>query len=133
MDMNLQFEKELYTVKTFAVSYSLNVYEEKDKSKNCMQYPNKLYDSYRHCDDLKTRDFFESKGINPIWAADKTKNITDYNIVSSESEYYILVNFYKGITETDCKHPCTTLSASTRLVVLFLMDIHWLDNYDIKL
>ena len=102
--------------KTFAVSFSLNVYDEKDKSKNCKQYPNKHYESFKNCDDLEIRKFLQSKGINPIWAADETKNITDVNIVSNSNEYSILSNLYKGVSDMECKHPCTTLSVSTRFV-----------------
>ena len=113
--MEIQFwDKTSSISRTFAVSFSLNIYDEKDKSKNCWQYPNKYFHSFQQCDDLRTKEFLKSKGLNPIWAADPYQNITENNVVSNHEDYSIIANYVKGITETDCKHPCNTLSTTTR-------------------
>ena len=96
--LELQFLENIsYIEKTYAVTFSMYIYEEQDKTKHCKKYPYNKHKSYKNCDDLKIKEYMQSKGLNPIWAADKTKNITDSNLVTSNNEYLNLANFYKGI------------------------------------
>ena len=54
----------------YAVEISKNVYLEEDKSKNCQNYPNPDFGSYKECDEQYMRDICNSFNLAPIWLYD---------------------------------------------------------------
>ena len=54
-------------------------------------------------------------GLNPMWLPRKDEEITINKIVEGgEHTHSLLTNVVTGVTNSDCKLPCSTLSVSTR-------------------
>ena len=101
--------------KTYSVSFSKNIFMEEDISKNCKNYPNKEYETYKGCEDFFVHDFFGTYGqLSPIWAWDQSRNISTNVFISnltSEFEHH-LTNVITGVKPLKCKQPCTTVRVS---------------------
>ena len=55
----------------YFIDVSQIVFEEKDKDKNCVNYPTASFDTYMDCDDAFVRGFVSTMGLGahiPIWA-----------------------------------------------------------------
>ena len=63
--------------RTYAVTVSQIIDLETDKGKNCMDYPNTNYSSYRECDENFVYNEVEKNyNIMPFWAAKNIDAIT---------------------------------------------------------
>ena len=62
--------------KKFVLRIEENIFVEEDESKNCEEYPNSDYASYRECDDNFTRSICSKAGLVPVWMAEQLENVT---------------------------------------------------------
>ena len=103
---NVQHSYALYFQKTI---------EEEAFSKSCIHYPNGQYNSFKDCDDQYVQKHFAKYGLNPIWAPDKSRNITtNIEVENGKKVQNLLSNVVSGITTSSCQLPCTTVSVTTR-------------------
>ena len=73
------------TLKKFAVEISENSYLEEDKSKNCRNYPNPEYVSYKECDDDYMRAICKSANLTPVWLAEDMKLVTKKAVIGTDN------------------------------------------------
>ena len=104
------------TEKQVVVKLKQNVYQEKDSSKNCRNYPNERYKSYGACDD----DFLKNHippNIYPIWLEDNLNEVTVITAIQRiENSSVDLGDLPDGTQLSDCPLPCTTTFVETRLI-----------------
>ena len=63
----------------YAVQLHQTIFVEKDKSKSCMDYPNRQYESYAACNDAFVHKFLSTMfpaDFVPIWATDNLTHVT---------------------------------------------------------
>ena len=71
--------EDLYSSKTrtYALTMSQTIDLETDKGKNCKNYPNKNFSSYRECDENYVyNEVVKNYNMMPFWAAKKIDEIT---------------------------------------------------------
>jgi hypothetical protein len=105
------------------------VYVEHDQSKNCMNYPNKTYESYNACDKAYVKRMLASHygpGLVPLWAADRLDNVTTSFYVDWSYDYGPL---YDGSKISNCPLPCTTTSVNARFLARYQVTYPWLAYY----
>ena len=69
--------------KFFALTLSQMVHLETDEGKNCINYPNKNFKSFRECDEnFVYHEIKENYNFMPFWAAKKVEEITKIKFVS---------------------------------------------------
>ena len=62
---------ELKQGNSYSIAFEKIVFVENDPSKNCINYPNISYKSYKDCDDAFIHDAYNSfNQMNPVWAPD---------------------------------------------------------------
>ena len=65
-------------VKTYALTLSQTINLEADEGKNCKNYPNENFSSYRECDETFVyNEVVNNFNIMPFWAAKSIDEITD--------------------------------------------------------
>jgi hypothetical protein len=101
---------------TFVVQIDENVFVENDPSKNCQNYPNNQFETYKQCDEdfiAKTlRTNFGPKFL-PIWAT----NLTDVSYTKWENASSLdLAQLFEGTTVSPCPLPCRTARVTARLL-----------------
>ena len=71
---------------SYIVRIKTDVFVEEDPSKNCRNYPNPDFASFKECDDQYMRDKINevAPGLTPPWLADDLDNITTQPIVYSD-------------------------------------------------
>ena len=92
------------------------VFLENDPSKNCVNYPTAVFESYNHCDKnftLQTLADHYGTSLVPFWATLDLNNVTLSHFVDWSYDYG---NLYDGTTKSDCPLPCTTTSVNARTV-----------------
>ena len=100
---------------SFALYFNKMI-EEEHFSKACSVYPNDENSSFKDCDDKFVQKSFEKYGLNPVWAADTSRNITtNVTIENGHKLQNLLSNIVNGVTTSECKVPCTTIFVTTRL------------------
>ena len=58
----------------FKISQTIN--SDRDPSKNCKNYPNSVYESYKDCDENNLRQYFLKSSIMPPWATRNMEEVT---------------------------------------------------------
>ena len=104
--------------KVYSISFAKNIFVEEDLSKNCMDYPNRKFETYKRCEDTYIHKFFSTHQLNPIWAPDLSKNIsrqTHLSNLPSDFKHHF-ANMVTGVQSSKCLLPCTTVSVSTKLL-----------------
>jgi hypothetical protein len=78
----------------FVVSLKKNVFVEEDTTKNCRNYPNPEYASYRDCDDRWMKDTVArlAPGLVPIWLAGTMENVSIHHLAPELSSIYSIVD-----------------------------------------
>jgi hypothetical protein len=100
-------------MKAFIVEMKQNVFNEKDPSKQCQQYPNAMFGTYDGCDDAyikeKLADYFPSTFV-PVWSTNNISLVTTHihfeknSINSTATKYW---KYYLGNHVSECLLPCT--------------------------
>ena len=100
--------------RTFVVNLKKNVFVEEDPTKNCRNYPNPEYASYRDCDDRWMKDTVArlAPGLLPIWLADNTDNVSIHHLTTSIE----IGDIMDGTSLSDCPLPCSTIYTQTRFI-----------------
>ena len=97
-----------------------NVFVEEDPSKNCRNYPNPDFASYKDCDYKymreKVDEDFPGLNLMPPWLTEDLDNVTSKPVqISSEESPLELNRVFYGVETSDCPLPCTTFSTDTKL------------------
>ena len=101
------------TFKEFALKLKETQFVEDDESKNCVNYPNRKYETYNNCDE----DFVNSvipTDLVPIWATNNTENVTRHLFLKSEPNYY--VDIIEGTLMSQCQLPCSLMHVESRFL-----------------
>ena len=61
---------------TIGLKIKQSYYSDKDKSKNCINYPNTKFKSFKDCDENFITDEMEKLNVMPYWATDDQTKIT---------------------------------------------------------
>ena len=110
---------------SYGLSFEKTIFNEKDLSKDCVNYPTKEFQSYWNCDYKFINQYLSIYDLNPMWAKDPEKNITkltqvkyytsigNFNIsnkyfvqVNTSIPAWIYRNLAKGVTTSDCRMSC---------------------------
>ena len=87
---------------------------EKDKSKNCVDYPTEEFEDYQSCDDSFQREFIRKHSpYKPFWAFGRQSN-EEPNHPYVKSAHVPINLLYTGATRSSCSLPCTTTVAKTK-------------------
>ena len=107
-------------LQTYAISFSKTIFDKKDLSKHCTNYPNELFDSYQKCENSFIQDAYNDihGDLNPIWAADSSRKVSESTLISSitEKALFGIINLITGSIPSKCPLPCTTVSATSRFI-----------------
>ena len=98
----------------YVVKMKHNVFNEKDKSKNCQNYPTARYKTYNQCDESFIRRFLAEnypQNFTPVWVTDDMTLVTTSMSVTNRS-YGDIVD---GTIVSDCPFPCRTTFVSTQI------------------
>jgi hypothetical protein len=105
------------------VNVQKNVFVEEDPTKNCRNYPNPYYASYRECDDQWMKDTVArlAPGLVPIWLADNLETVTTQHFApgitdSMTDDGFTLGDMADGTSLSDCPLPCSTIYTETRFL-----------------
>ena len=108
---------------TYIVKIKKNVFVEEDRSKNCRNYPNLDFHSYKDCDfqfmKNKVKEIAPGMNLMPAWLTDDLDNVTTKPVGFTSASYsfvsYQLGRLFSGIATSDCPLPCTTVSTEAKL------------------
>jgi hypothetical protein len=105
----------------FLVNLKKNVFVEEDPTKNCRNYPNPDYASYRDCDDQWMKDTVASQapGLVPIWLADTMETVTIQLFAPNFTNFGGMIT---GSSLSDCPLPCSTIYTETRFIAEHIAD-----------
>ena len=85
---------------TYALTISQTIDLETDKGKNCKDYPNEFFSSYRECDEnFVYNEVVKNYPMMPFWAArniDEISQIAYYNYYIHEN-YDIAIAMHKRV------------------------------------
>ena len=84
-----------------------NVFVEEDRTKNCRNYPNLDFESYKDCDFRYMRNKVKEMNLMPPWLTDDLENVTTEPVKSTSHILYQLQRFIMGLETSDCLLPCT--------------------------
>ena len=111
------------TVSSFIVKIKKNVFVEEDRTKNCRNYPNHDFDSYKNCDfqfmKNKVKEIAPGMNLMPPWLTDDLNNVTSKPVKFSSFVSYQLGRLFLGIANSDCPLPCTTISTEAKITDKF--------------
>ena len=103
----------MYTVELFE-----EVFIKEDLTKNCTDYPNAQYNSYKDCDlsfGLSTLAQNVGPDFMPLWASDDASKVTVgpvfFNVTSGYNTHLNLAN---GLRLSDCKMPCKIIKTKSK-------------------
>jgi hypothetical protein len=102
-------------IRRFVVNIKKSVFVEEDPTKNCRNYPNPDYASYRECDDQWMKDTV-APGLVPIWLADTMETVTIQHTAPNHSSMSIIEDMMDGTSFNNCPLPCTTIYTNTRFL-----------------
>ena len=93
------------------------IFDEKDKNRNCKNYPTEQYKSYKECDKKFTKKVLDDHGFKnftPIWGTDEMDEVTEQTIHGETKHKFNRI--FTGIEPNDCPTPCKSTSTSIRLL-----------------
>ena len=124
-------EKKEDEARVYSVSFTKNIFMEKDLTKNCKNYPNKNFQTYNDCDAAFIHNFYNSIGqLNPIWVQDLSRNISSSTFIPNLTKDNAQVsNVVTGVTSSKCPLPCSTTRVSSRLLSAYSTGsaYNWID------
>ena len=114
-------KRNLYS--TYIVKIKKNVFVEEDGTKNCRNYPNQDFVSFKECDfqymKNKVKEVAPKLDLLPPWLADDLDHVTRDPVEFSQSQFghisYQLGRLIGGLDASDCPLPCTTISTEAKL------------------
>ena len=74
-----------------------NVFVEEDKTKNCRNYPNLDFESYKDCDFQYMRNKVKEMNLMPPWLTDDLDNVTSEPVKSTSHISYQLGRLFMGL------------------------------------
>ena len=95
------------------------IFDEKDKNRNCKYYPTKQYKTYKECDKNFTKKVFDDHGLKnftPIWGTDAMEEVTEQTMCG-EAKHRIN-RIFTGIEPNNCPMPCKSTSTNIRLLTI---------------
>ena len=102
--------------RTFAVKLKRNVHMAEDPGKNCVDYPNKGFESYNECDDQFLVKALPAE-IVPVWATDNKSLVTRFkHYPTLPTGLYDFGDLFDGSQRSTCPLPCSTYSVDSRLI-----------------
>ena len=103
----------------YIIELKQQVYQEKDASKNCKNYPTENWKSYKQCDAEKTQERIKSimsSDLVPVWATKDLSKVSTKHVVGENRKYKVdkLERVFMG-DNAYCQSPCseTTIIART--------------------
>ena len=112
--------------KDYVLQIKENVFIEKDPTKNCRNYPNPDFASYKDCDDQFMKDFvstFDPPDMVPVWLAEDLDKVSSHADLVNFGELDLQVvcephsgndsnihygDLWDGTQSSACPLPCTT-------------------------
>ena len=97
-----------------------NIFVEEDPSKNCRNYPNSDFASYKECDyeymREKVKEDFPGLSLTPPWLTEDLDNVTIAPVPTPRGASALeLQRLSQGMDTSNCPLPCTTFSTETKL------------------
>ena len=74
-------EAEANFTKRYSIEISKNTFVEDDHSKNCRKYPNKIFASYKDCDEQFMKEICDKEGLVPIWLTNDFGKVTKQTVL----------------------------------------------------
>ena len=93
--------------KQYIVKVKQTIFNEKDESKNCVNYPTRKYKTFNECDEYfiqRVLDEFYPQNFTPVWSTEDMSLVTTLMEVTNTS-YGDLAD---GTVVSDCPKPCKT-------------------------
>ena len=101
---------------TYIVKIKKNVFVEEDRSKNCRNYPNQDFVSYKVCDfqymKNRVKELTPKLDLIPPWLTDDF--VTSEPVTFSSHVAYQLGRLITGLATSDCPLPCTRVAGVGR-------------------
>ena len=99
---------------SYAVYFRMKIEDPNFKLSSCSVYPTEEFESIQECDNKFVESVFRQQGLNPFWIPDPLTNITRYKYIENGKTIAlpVLANTVYGVTTSDCKIPCTTVSVT---------------------
>ena len=102
--------------KSYSIAFEKIIFVENDDSKDCKNYPNAEYKSYKECDDAFIRKNFPFSNMNPVWAPNLFENESSKNVFKSNYQESVMTNIFNGVTLSECPVPCKYAKVISRMV-----------------
>ena len=105
-------------LRTYVVKFDQEIFVEKDKSKHCVVYPNKMYNNYNDCDKDFVGGSLEKhfgKEFIPIWATNDLGKVSSGNVVNP-LEMFNFAELFDGSKASSCPLPCRTTHVTSKLL-----------------
>ena len=103
----------MYTVELYK-----EVFVEEDLTKNCINYPTDLYNSYNDCDWQFGRTRLAKEvgpDFTPLWATDNMTSVTGEPVfLKSAKAQFTHMNLGNGLQLSDCKVPCVVMKTKSK-------------------
>ena len=115
---------------TYIVKIKKNVFVEEDRTKNCRNYPNQDFVSYKECDfqymKKRVKEMTPKLDLMPPWLTDDLEYVTTESVKFSHSSFshisHQLGRLILGLDISNCPLPCTTISTEAKLTNKFASD-----------
>ena len=108
-DLKLESDDfELNQFSNYIIKIKKNVFVEEDRTKDCRNYPNLDFESYKDCDFQYMMNKVKEMNLMPPWLTDDLDNVTS-EPVKFTTQYisYQLGKLVIGMDISDCQLPCT--------------------------
>ena len=103
---------------TYIVKIKKNVFVEEDRTKNCQNYPNEDFVSYKECDfqymKNRVKELTPKLYLIPPWLTDDLDHVTSEPVTFSSHVAYQLGRLITGLATSDCPLPCTRVAGVGR-------------------
>ena len=118
-DMKLSSDDvKLNLYSTYIVKIKKNVFVEEDRTKNCQNYPNEDFVSYKECDfqymKNRVKELTPKLDLIPPWLTDDLDHVTSEPVKFSSHIAYQLGRLIVGMDTSDCPLPCTRVAGVGR-------------------
>ena len=111
------------TVSSFVVKIMKKVFVEEDRTKNCRNYPNQDFGSYKDCDfqfmKKKVKEIAPGINLMPPWLTEDLDNVTTEPVKFTSFVTHQLGRLFLGIAKSDCPLPCATISTEAKITDKF--------------
>ena len=100
-------------VYTAVIQIRKHIFDEKDTSKKCINYPNEKYRSYSECDDTFIKNIIPA-GLNPFWTVENINDATKEIFIEDIPQIY--EDLADGTYRSPCPLPCTIININSRTI-----------------